>query len=306
MAKQNFDASLYSLVIYQNEAFVDGLYQALHGGKIDTSIVEDSKSKTKAGGVEITGGANVAVLGKGLKVNADGKGSVEAADGSKTTQTMSYSQAYYLHKVREQFHQNNAVKRLEKSGDFIDVASGDFIEFRATFEKNDLVSMLDMVTPQIGGVIGYMMYTKDKTGTDFDQNQANGQFELGKSVVEALHKEFRNETSSEYYGKLLDKQSKDVDITSVIICDKKFFANEDSDRILDGEFAVFGKVVSKSSNGLSKFERNKLLKRIKSEGKDWLVAKISEQKDLGKYIDTDISFDIEGNVLRVIPIAIYS
>ena len=306
MGKNIVDVSLYSLVIYQNDAFVDGLYQSMYGGKIDSSTQEDSNDNKKSGDLKISGGADLSVWGKGLKTDASGAGLLENSTGNRATQTMSYTQSYYLHKVREKFYQNSGIKKLEKANDFDDVSSSDFIEFRATFEKNDLVSVLDMITPQLGGVIGHILYTKDKTATEFDQNQANGQFELGKSIVEALHKEFRNETSSEFYGKVIDKSCNSVDITTVLICDKEFFANADDDRILDGEFTVFGKVVAKSTEGISKFERNKLLKRIKPKGKEWLAKKIAEQKNADDYVDTTIDFDIKGNVVKVIPIAIYT
>jgi cyclophilin family peptidyl-prolyl cis-trans isomerase len=303
---KKLDVSLYSLVIYQNDSFVDGLYQSMCGGKIDTSTQEDGSANKKAGSVKASGGANFTILSKGAKADVSGSGNLETNKNSRTTHVMSYTQSYYLHKVREKFYQGSGVKKLNVAGDFNGLIGSDFVEFKATFEKNDIVNVLDMITPQLGGVIGYNLYAKGKSDADFSQNQATGQFELGKSIVEALQKEFRNETSSEFYGKIIDRASKPIGVTAVLICDKQFFANADDDRILDGEFTVFGKVVAKSNEGLSKFERNKLLKRIKTKGKEWLVNKIAEQKNIGQYVDTSVELDIKGNVIKIIPIAIYT
>lgn len=273
------DASLLSLVIYQNDSFVDGLYQSIYGRKLSQDAQEP---------------------------DGDGSGSVELDHSKKTVSDMSYAQSYSLHKVREALHKNDSIKQLNTETDFNSLSNSDFIEFSATFEKNDLITLLDLVTPQLGGVIGHILYAKDKTDEQFSQQQAVGQFELGKSIVEALHKEFRNETSSEFYGTVRAKNGKEVGVTSVLICDKEFFANADEDRILDGEFKVFGKVIAVSSTGVSKFERNKLLKRIKPAGTAWLTKKIAEQKQVDDYVDTSIEFDIEGKVVKIIPIAIYT
>jgi cyclophilin family peptidyl-prolyl cis-trans isomerase len=306
MSKNDIDTSLYSLVIYQNDAFVDGLYQSMYGGKVDASTQENSKGKKKARGLKLGLGAALSLFGKGVNTDATAARSVESSDDSKTTHTMSYTQSYYLHEVRKQFHEGDGIHKLDQQADFDTIASGNFIEFRATFEKNDLVNVLDMITPQLGGVIGHVLYAKDKTDAQIVQQQAAGQFELGKSIVEALHKEFRNETSSEFYGTVIDVAGTPINVTSVLICDKQFFASGDQDRLLDGEFTVFGKVIAKSSSGLSKFERNKLLKRIKPQGKQWLTRKIAEQRNVGEYVDTAIEFDIKGEVVKVIPIAIYT
>lgn len=273
------DASSLSLVIYQNDSFVDGLHQSIYGRKLNQSDQEFDGNDTK---------------------------SAEFDHDQKTARSMSYAQSFSLHKVREELYKNDDIKQLNTETDFNSLANSDFIEFSATFEKNDLITLLDLITPQLGGVIGHVLYVKDKKDDQISQQQAAGQFELGKSIVEALHKEFRNETSSEFYGTVRAKNGKKVGVTSVLICDKQFFANADEDRILDGEFKVFGKVIAVSSSGVSKFERNKLLKRIKPEGTAWLAKKIAEQKQVDNYVDTSIEFDIEGKVVKVIPIAIYT
>lgn len=298
-------ASLYSLVIYQNDQFVDGLYQSMYGGRIDAreeTVARDSKT---SGDIELNLSASVPLVAKG---SVAGTGEMERGRSARVSQTMSFSQSYYLHKVREKLYEEQILKRLDGEGDFDSVGVGSFVEFQATFETNDLVSALDLVTPELGEVIGFSNYAKKITSNDeYVQAHATAQSALGKSIVDSLQKEFRNETTSEYYGRLVGESGPSNErVGAVLICDKEFFANSDSDRLLDGEFTVVGKVIAKSEDGFSKFERNKLLKRITKAGVVELVMKIAELGTVSQYFDTNIEFDFSGRVVKVIPVAIYA
>ena len=300
--KTIIDTSTLSLVVYQNEPFIDGLYQATYEGMTEEATSEQSDKKAESANAKVGIGTKSILP---IKASAEAGGKTSNDSGQVFTQKMTYSNAYRLHKVRQELYLQNSIKHLKSKSDADSVVYGDFIEFNASFENNEFSQLLDLVTPELGGIFGYMYYMseleKDQNAT-FQEHVSNGRAALGRSIVEALHKEFRNETSAEFYGKI-----ENVDASAVVICDKQFFTNGDSDRLLDGTFTVFGKVVAinKTGNGFSKFERNKILKRIKPAGLKWVQNKVKEMGSVEDYLDTNLELTIDGLAFKVIPVAIY-
>jgi uncharacterized protein (DUF433 family) len=91
-------------------------------------------------------------------------------------------------------------------------------------------------------------------------------------IIERLKKDFPDDAATlDFYG-----QIKDTDIRNFLICDTKFFIQEDKNRILDGKFRVFGKVIDiqdeitiESENSIKKtfsqLDRNQFFKRTTDE-----------------------------------------
>ncbi len=113
---------------------------------------------------------------------------------------------------------------------------------------------------------------------------------------------------------MLGEDGEHLDISNIIICDNQFFTNGDTDRVLDGKFKVFGKVidVQRARNGtnssnlyenLSQLDRNKLLKHISPEAMENFESWLNDFLALMKMTSFDLI--IKGNAIKVIPIAIY-
>jgi hypothetical protein len=316
--KVSIDFSSLSLVVYQNEPFIDGLYQSIHHGMTEEATSEDTKETGKKGRGEIEAGIKAPLIP--AKAEAKVEGSVDRVSKQTYTQKMTYSNAYRLHQVKQEFNKHKELKKLKNKKSMDDIKLADFVEFQAKFEKNDFSELLDLVSPELGGVLGYMYYLDElKKGQEhaqtasldppqFSEQESNGRVALGRSIVESLHKEFRNELSSEFYGTICNAQGTGLGAKTILVCDKQFFTNGDSDRLLDGIFTIFGKVIdiNKSGEGFSKFERNKFLKRIKPKGAEWLQENLKNMKDINEYINTDIELTIDGFVIKIIPVAIYA
>jgi hypothetical protein len=142
---------------------------------------------------------------------------------------------------------------------------------------------------------------------------------LVKQAIFSLTRDFKSDSITDFYGDIIDNTSNKVDIKNIVICDDQFFSNGDSQKILDGNFKVFGKVakIQKGNTSgvttlstqniyesLSQLDRNKLLKRITPEALEifdaWLKHVLEKMK-----MSTDFDLILKGDAIKVIPIAIY-
>jgi hypothetical protein len=110
-------------------------------------------------------------------------------------------------------------------------------------------------------------------------------------------------------------------VTAVTICDTDHFIVEDEDRILDGTFAVLGKVASAVHYDVPILARNELLERIRPEAVDRAFHELCESvtkgaqelerrattgpSDMEDVIDLALSSRVSGPSFQAIPIAIY-
>lgn len=319
----------YSLVIYRNDEFVAGLIQQIFNiglpvdemrETIQASMIQQAKET--AGTAEAEAGFNVPWAAKaGAKVGGSAKtaGSEDAKDERKNQLTFQYTQANFLHNVRHQLHQKNLIKPMTGVDSLQGVEVGSFVEFSATFEANEINSILDLATPELVAAVTKWQAKKDQR-EKFDYYYALGNEELQKflqksnleadsraeiaaAATSAVRQDFRNETTREYFGKVVGGTTR-KHITAVTICDTEHFASQDKDRILDGTFTVLGKVSEISMKSTSILSRNKVLNRIQQPMLDELNDSMQEAAQDGKF-NTQFRLGLKPPLVKVIPIAIY-
>ena len=131
-------------------------------------------------------------------------------------------------------------------------------------------------------------------------------------IVERLKNDFPDDAATlDFYG-----QIKDTDIRNFLICDTKFFVQEDKNRILDGKFKVFGKIIDiqeeikvESENSIEKafsqLDRNQFFKRTTDESIQKLQSFVENliSKDL---FNNKIDLITKGKAIKVLPIVIYT
>lgn len=301
------DADLYSVVIYQNIPYVEGLYQQLNnGGKPTEAVIHQNDKEEK----NLTGKAHAAgTILAIVDIGGDVEGSKTWGSDQGKSQTMTFDQAYLLHGVRTQLRSKELVTVVESGADYQRVQPGDFVEYTATFEPNLLASILDVLTPEIVAKIVHTQTARKAQGlpegaerqTHLDKASLDAS--MGAAVFEAAQREFRNDSSLEFYGKVIGEGN--LTVTAVTICDKSMFSHQDTDRILDGQFRVLGKVIRQLPNGYSMLDRNKLLSRLTPGAISELQSKVSGNDTVGQYVDTTLGLVSTDPALKVIPIAIF-
>lgn len=330
--------NLPSISIYQNPDHVSGLLQQLFSAPVavdvstETSNDSAKKSAAKAAsnaGVDV-GFAIPGMVNAKARTGADGNIETEDewSENNKTTRNFKYSQAYYLLKVREELRRNNLVKNVDTFNDADGLISGDFVEFQASFRPNELHALLDIIDPEfVSSIVEHQVkseslklydalanYDAVRTFSEKTNVKAQTKADLARSIARSARADFRAEKTREFYGSV-------ADVTAITICDNEHFTVEDEDRILDGEFTVFGKVISSLQKDLPVLHRNKLLQRVSPEVVDSLFRALKSgvgtqtgslesdstlDIDINGIIDVALPSRISGSAFKVIPIAIYA
>lgn len=329
-----------TITIYQDPSYIEGILQQRNVGLItDSSDSVDLRttqtlSASSEGGGEF--GGNVKVPGIG---GASAKASLSGGDGSisedvtgrLSTSNFKYTSAYYLHHVRQSLGSDGLLKDVSSASDVRSLRVGDFIEFRSQFKPDKVISLMDVLNPDLVAVLTRWIRRREllpqlqsatteqdkyAAGVEY-QTRPDAEAEVARAIAEAVRIDFRSVATREYFGSI----GTSTNVTAVVVCDTRSFLVEDADRILDGHFTVFGKVSTPPTADVPVLARNKLLDRVQPEAVDWVAEQLRElakQKidsdperseeallTIEEYINLNFESRIEGISFKVVPVAIY-
>lgn len=332
-----------TISIYQNPDHVAGILQQAYGTGLLTAEIREQQNESTTGTTgsrkgEADASAKAKLPGVG-EVALGLSGGLDQAKtngqllGSLTSQNFEFSQASHLYHVRRVLQDRGQLKKVGSRTEARDLIPGDFVEFQATFQPNELGALLDILTPEMISAATYYKFRREgvQKFDGYDDFQAVQRFsftndvaarmhaDLALAIAKAVRVDFRSEKTREYYGAIGDADSL---VTAVTICDAAHFTVDDEDRILDGSFTVLGKVTSTLTEDVPILGRNKLLDRLKPEAVDNLfqdfnrnISKGAEELDkrtgsadenpAKDIIDIALPSRIEGHSFQVIPIAIF-
>lgn len=91
--------------------------------------------------------------------------------------------------------------------------------------------------------------------------EAESKGTFARAVAAAVQADTRQGTTREYYARI----SSDPALTAITVCEREHFITSDPDRLLDGTFTVFGKVISDVEEDVPTFARNKLLRNLSAD-----------------------------------------
>lgn len=309
------------LVIYQNENFVKGLYEIIRGGNIDEILSESEENRdldlsANGEGKFKLGGGKIPVINiqvPEIGTTLSGDAGMKTHCGNKITQKTTYSNSYKLSKVLEDIKGKPKFRHIDKKSDFEDINLGDFLEYTSYFAKNEIRELLNVLDDKLFKALLDLPVIKEKLVLSNQKNKFDCR-NIAQQILDSLKRDFSNEFSTEFYGQVLGKMGERLGISNIIICDNQFFTNGDTDRVLDGKFKVFGKVIdiqtaqNRTDNSdlyesLSQLDRNKILKHISPDAMEDFENGLNKFLSLLKMTSFDLI--IKGNAIKVIPIAIY-
>jgi hypothetical protein len=329
--------SRLTVSIYQNAEHVSGILQQAYGAPLLTEESRENllEQKDEAGRTKDAGG-NVGVKAKApvvgdisgdIRLGRSSREDTLVTQAGKSIQQFIYSQAYYLHVVRNTLRGRDQLKSVRSVTDAEGLLSGDFVEYQAAFRPNEINAALDILTPRLVAAIAthlvrrealdqYMKAPDTETIqrlTMVFEAKARSHSELAEAIAEAVRVDFRSEKTREYYG-LIGEGGNSV--TAITICDAAHFVVEDEDRILDGRFTVLGKVTSSPEIDVPVLGRNKLLERFEPKAVDEVFDRVRAVgaspatggmfDTVGDMIDLELASRIYGTSFKVVPIAIYA
>lgn len=338
MAEEKF---LPNVTIYRDNTYVQDLVQlGFAPGLLTQSVLTSTKAAKilkddtfNAGGSADAKGSLVgaAAASAGFNLGRNKGTNLEDSHQSVSENHYTHTEASAVQLILQALKSNEDLTSIGKIKDARDVRVGDFVEFEATFRPNEVSTLLDVFTPETAGrlaqVINRRLYLNKFTGDaqlpPFDkrqqlaENQKNEEqwvSDLTEVIIQGIQADLRSATTREYYGLVSGTRSP---LTAVIACESSAFITSDPDRLLDGEFKVFGKVISKARQDVSIFDRSKVLARIKAGALGSISEQLEEISDIeakgvfgedttiGELFDFTLPSIIEGWSFGVLPIAIY-
>lgn len=323
-----------TVTIYQNPDHVSGILQQVYRSplaKEETTEGAGRQESTANASAEgsVEGNGSLGWFGSKFGVASKLAAAAGAASSYSSEETRTsvweYTQAYYLHIVRESLRNLGLLRTVTSLAEAKDLQVGDLVEYTTEFRPDQMAVFLDVLTPElVSSIVRFQV--KQKALESFDQwgdfaaqeayfaktaYRVEAQTELAETVTRAIRTDFRSDGTREFFGEL----GEDGDgVTAITMCDTNYFTVEDTDRILDGRFTVLGKVTAAIEHNRPTLERNKLLSSIPAESVDVLVDTMMQQ--VGDGIDRaklsgEMAFDprlsarVEGASFKVVPVAIY-
>lgn len=319
----------YGLTIYRNDEFVADLIQQIFNiglpiDEIRETLRASAERKARESSASAVGSAGfdipfVSAAKADVSAAYKGSGSNDAKDESKNQLKFQYTQANFLHNIRRHLDQSELVSKIDNVASIENLEVGNFVEFSATFEANEINSILDLATPELVAALTKWMAKKDqreKFDYYYEQGpeelsrflqrsnlEAESRAEIAAAATRAVRQDFRNETTREYFGRVVGGSGEDY-VTAVTICDTEHFASQDKDRILDGTFTVLGKVTEILSDKASILSRNKVLNRIQQPALDELNSQLLKASSSEQF-NTQFKLDLDPPIVKIIPIAIF-
>lgn len=321
--------------IYQNSDQVAGILQQLFGQPL---VVEESRENQSQAGHgnedstagKLSGGAKTTLpfIGSfGVEASGDlaSTGSWTSTSGTAARQQFVYSQAYYLHLVRQRLADSGDLHRITSVMDVESIEPGEFVEYTTYFDPVELTIALEVITPELVDAIAQWTvrnryknsYPED---ADFEgirvhaqkmKVAAESEGAFARAIATAVQADARQEATREYYGRI----ARTPGLTAITVCEREHFITGEPDRLLDGKFTVFGKVISDVTDEAPTFARNKLLRNLSADAFDNVIGEmrsaLSSQKTISgmrpdDFLDLKLDSRVRGKSFRVLPLAIFS
>ena len=322
------------LIIYQNTYFTESLYSIINDGDVaNQNITTENENSGKAEGGAGLGLSSVPILNKLIDIQL--KGEYEKTGILRIEEDKKITASYKFTKIKE--HLGEDLVKIEKDRGFENLELGQFVEFTSDYKKNEIRELIDLFLNDNSFDILWLAVqssinkqadenkslqqqqnNKNKKNNANNDKQKEEYRKIFNSFREVLNVDFPKENASlDFYG-----QIKDTGIKNFLICDTKFFVQEDKNRILDGKFKVFGKIIdiqdetnvtneNTVEKTFSQLDRNKFFKRATKEAmKDlqiWIQSVVDSLKSNDKnWFNSELNFVFEGKVIKVLPIVIYT
>lgn len=205
------------------------------------------------------------------------------------------------------------------------MAPGSFVEFTTSFDPVELTLALEVITPELVDAIAQSAARRQWTNSYPEDGgfeavrahaekmrvdaEAKGRF--AKAIATAVQADARQGTTREYYGRVATEPA----LTAITVCEREHFITNDPDRLLDGTFTVFGKVISDVEEDVPTFARNKLLRNLSADAFDELLTRMRSALSSGNevagmspddFLDLKLDSRVRGKSVRVLPLAIFS
>lgn len=297
------DERSFPIPIYLNQRVVFDLLAIAQGGfsqlqSVKTSDADENKRKTSGSG-EIGTSNAFAFLRIGVKATHERDATStfhrETAEDRVFTPTSLFSQ------LRSTLLEKKLLKHISVTVPESQITSGNFVEFKATLQRNPLSAALDSVLMMID--ISKALDVPQSTGTRGQSQKPNQQVELIK--VTSQLKKFKEYIQQPHTYDLIANITGSQSV-AVLPVEDEYFSEMNPLGIAEGEYTVLGKVMvmasTETGNTLSLL-RGTTLALFPEGALKTLQDAFNGLGRLGFHLP-DVVFEIKQPAILIMPIAI--
>lgn len=296
-----------SIPIYLNQQVVFDLLAVLDDGfsRLSTIKTSASESETNKYGIGASiGVSNVFAL---LGVSFSGERGKEkgSQDQIEISQEKVHTPTSLFAKLRLKLQELKLLRGIDSSESLGELASGEFVEFRALLRKNPLVETIESFKQLMEMAILFQgeNASVQKGGQPKGKQSQNPNAALMKQM-DVMLAALNQSNSIELIGELLDAP----EVRAVLTARPDFFSQGSTAEIIDGEFRILGKVtrvVASDSGETIDLLRKTTFGRIDRRLFDELSQALVGMETVGLR-SAELVTEIQGPALLVIPIAIFT
>ncbi|WCN36478.1 DUF6414 family protein [Aneurinibacillus uraniidurans] len=289
----------YPITIYLNQKIVFDLLAVIQDGfsevrKLETGHNTENKLTADISG-EI-GASNIFSL-LGVKLRSALTSNRISADKEVVTEERIHTPTSLFAKLQSFLDEKNVIRSVNSYYELSKLNTGDFVSFKATLKQNPLINLLDSF---------------EQLGVMAIRFEEGGSKQKKKSEDQTILKQIKTMKESLLgQGEMMDLVcliSDESHIQAVIPVYMDYFFNRNMNELIDGQYTVFGKVVSiipKNSDEAINLLRNTSFKLFNQNTLEQMFSQmesgIPEEFDI-----PTISTRVEGPAMLIIPIAIYA
>jgi hypothetical protein len=288
--------------VYLNQRLVFDLVAMLQGGistvsRLEVTVSDSTKEKT-----DLAAKFSLAdAFGSLLRIDLGGsKVNEKSGEQKRTTSSeRTHTPASLFAALRDELQERSAVVNPEQQVP----QPGDFIEFKAAMRRNPLIEGLDQVTQ--------MLSLADVFSAPVSQTsqKVKGKSPPAESELATLAKQLKQVAQTLKEGTTRDLFATEIagGYSAVVTAEIGFLNDVAMSDLIDGTFSVLGKVIRAIPADGRKISlvRNSSVSmspRLLAE----LVQSFKNLQSIPGFSTPDMTYEIEGPAIQVLPIAIFS
>lgn len=296
-----------SIPIYLNQQVVFDLLAVLDDGFSRLSIIKTSASESetnKYGMGASIGVSNVFAL-LGVSFSGERGKEKDSQDQIEISQEKVHTPTSLFAKLRLKLQELKLLRSIDSSESLGELASGEFVEFRALLRKNPLVETIESFKQLMEMAILFQgeNASAQKGGQPKGKQPQNPNTAYMKQM-DGMLAALNQSNSIELIGELLDAP----EVRAVLTARPDFFSQGSTAEIIDGEFRILGKVtrvVASDSGETINLLRKTAFGRFDRRLFDQLSQALVGMETVGLR-SAKLVTEIQGPALLVIPIAIFT
>lgn len=287
--------------VYLNQRLVFDLLAMLQGGISMVTAV--TRQDTAEGTLTEKAGASFGLsqaLSSLLKIDlsAEKSASSEASNSNTISEERVHTPASLFYQLRNTLIEKKVIKNLDASN----VEAGDIVEFEASLRRNPIIETMESLSELMSIAA---VFNAEQEKPQKHVARANNK----TSEYEKINAQIRSLVSSLKAGNTIDLTAKHMksNYEAVITVEVGYLSDPTMSDIVDGKFKVVGKVTrSVEAHESINLLRKTALSKMPTAVLDQLFDALSSLGGTQGFSIPDLTLEIKGPALQIIPIAIYA